>query len=870
MDLSEIQLNFELEESEMRIFSEDESLVSSPRIPRDSVSRGEAFYCVGSNVVIFQAQRRILTRSRPDEYSSNTNSSNPSPKKQPRVVLSPESMCRKRTRLEDQLSDIQYIDCNTPESNYTISTTAVIHTLPEPQKTPDFRNSESYQPKNKSPRNSEVENKRQSLNLERSPKAQIPKSLTDTKLLALNSSSAFGSPQSPVYRPLCDSSTATTPEFSPVTEIRYQSLPSKPKPSPQYENVLTTINITYKSPTKTKSDSVYEDVLVNPEKAEVPTSVASLPIQQASQPIDSWLVVPEKEESRPKSLSALEDSNPKIVDTRTNVSMEALFDVTEPNPKLEERSQQDNFTVSSISEKNLSSDPSIDLNSSEISETAFRKSDLTLSEVIQSLTETSASNSVTTPPSPTLSPNVSPSYPKSTLLDGSKNPSQNSLLSSTDDLKEDGPNYDLIDFSPDEPRNVNEKRKSSETEAMDDNAVYQQVKYFRRSVHEINALLDLPPAGEDIKMDTVDDKVTPNEETFDSLEENGVGVYENVDVVPVYENVDLKDSLEDNTVREETSVNVRNLTDLFEVKEVKKVETLRPKINYDKDSLPPCLRAKNLKNQIKTRSLDEEEFKREFLPLQRRKSMDEDISNKMNTLPKVLNQPKAVPSGDGKIESIHLAHSNENMATSEQLRRERIEKYKEERRKFLQDKYRSESFKEDKDVLLLRLKLFKCKDERPNQDDGEENRYHRYRRKSQEADKKSDTEISDKDSDKKEEVKNDDETHRHSSRRTREPVSTNNSELCDKEDGSLVGDDLIKTDDFRESFLSKTAMFESHLNQRRTQDVAKKKDDEILRTKRSEDESLRNERRRHTYESRDRENLAERTRRVSLETKSPR
>lgn len=37
-DLSEIQLNFELEESEMRIFSEDESLVSSPRVQKDSVS----------------------------------------------------------------------------------------------------------------------------------------------------------------------------------------------------------------------------------------------------------------------------------------------------------------------------------------------------------------------------------------------------------------------------------------------------------------------------------------------------------------------------------------------------------------------------------------------------------------------------------------------------------------------------------------------------------------------------------------------------------------------------------------------------------------------------------------------------------------
>lgn len=38
LDLSEIQLNFELEESEMRIFSEDESLVSSPKVHKESVS----------------------------------------------------------------------------------------------------------------------------------------------------------------------------------------------------------------------------------------------------------------------------------------------------------------------------------------------------------------------------------------------------------------------------------------------------------------------------------------------------------------------------------------------------------------------------------------------------------------------------------------------------------------------------------------------------------------------------------------------------------------------------------------------------------------------------------------------------------------
>lgn len=71
-------------------------------------------------------------RDRPEDFNQNTNNGiNPSPKKQPRLNLlqsnesenknwtvpnpiNDESLC-KRYKLEDQLSDIQFIDCNTPE-----------------------------------------------------------------------------------------------------------------------------------------------------------------------------------------------------------------------------------------------------------------------------------------------------------------------------------------------------------------------------------------------------------------------------------------------------------------------------------------------------------------------------------------------------------------------------------------------------------------------------------------------------------------------------------------------------------------------------------------------------------------------------------
>ncbi|XP_058453038.1 GTPase-activating protein CdGAPr isoform X2 [Malaya genurostris] len=140
-ELSELGLNFDREEPEMRIFSESESLVSSPKVAKESI-------------------RRTL-RARPEEYTSGGNSVNPSPKKQPRLnIHSPteaakqqwmvaktdsevlshdESLC-KRYKLEDQLSDIQYIDCNTPEhnvssagsslNNNTIFTSAQVHKPP--------------------------------------------------------------------------------------------------------------------------------------------------------------------------------------------------------------------------------------------------------------------------------------------------------------------------------------------------------------------------------------------------------------------------------------------------------------------------------------------------------------------------------------------------------------------------------------------------------------------------------------------------------------------------------------------------------------------------------------------------------------------
>ncbi|XP_049824860.1 GTPase-activating protein CdGAPr isoform X4 [Aethina tumida] len=896
LDLSEIQVNFDLEESEMRIFSEDESLVSSPRIQKE-------------------CQRRILTRARPEEYVSATNSSNPSPKKQARVVLSPESMSRKRTRLEDQLSDIQYIDCNTPE-NVVSTTTALIHPFPESPVTEEKRHTaDSYQPKNKSPRNSDNLDKRQSLNLESSSQKTVlmPKSLTEMdmskKYMGMESILASPTPLSPGYKKLENSSANSTPELSPA-DISYRKIDSpyepieiRPNSTPNYENILTTISITYRSPPRSaatspvkSTSSVYENVIINPEKVDIPTSTASLPVQGASQPKTDSLQA-DKEE-RPKSLSALDDSSKESV-VKQNLSSSAICNTSE-QISLGSLNDQKSFSSNQSSGSNIQYTPSHSSAQYQFIENS-EHTDQSLSEVTENLTTSQTSISLPlTPTKNSISPNVSPTQ----MYDDN---STQDLLSQTESVETEEnlrpTSINLIDFSPVEPnlnspsRNFNnDKRKSSETESLDDNAIYQQVKYFRRSIHEVNAMLEL----ENGVSNSESDSKNADEVNYDSLEPDTFHVYENV------EGEELRDSNlfeaqetkktdaeeaaaspanEPERVQEE-KVSVKYLTSRFEEKEPQSLpvnlaanqpESTNTRVRkfYEKDGLPPCLRAKNLKNQFKTRSLDEDEFAKEFNLEQRRKSLDETVNYKTNSLPKTLNQPKVLPANDASVDTIHLTHSTENVnsgleetADEIQKKRERIEKYKEERRKFLHDKYRSESFKEDKDVVLSKLRLHKTRDDTPVPQKLEVgDRPPRSRRKSY-----------------KEE--------------------TAPTDSLEEDTSSVTSEDKPKTVEkpkeervakVTESLKSRAAIFEQQNNQKQgdlnknlrgsmrdKQDVVgrivgqeKKVDkgellkEDFIRHRNRDDDILKQERRRHTYDSRERETEMDRLKRVSVESRSP-
>ncbi|KAJ8968901.1 hypothetical protein NQ314_002042 [Rhamnusium bicolor] len=820
LDLSEIQLNFELEESEMRIFSEDESLVSSPRIHKE------------------------------------------------------------------------YIDCSTPDN--IVSTTAVIHPLPEsPVVQEKHLFNESYQPKNKSPRNSENLDKRQSLNLETTKtKTVIPKSFTEMdlsrKYLGPNSILTTPTPGSPGYKQLGESSANTTPGISPT----YDSSPTE-----------STFLHTSKN-----EDPFTKNVILNPEKVVIPTSTASLPIQEASQPSlsEHGEFLLSQTDERPKSLSAIEDLN----------------------------SSKDSTIKANLSSSYFSAPYHCIENSEHLSPT-----DLSLNEVVESSTEnlTTSHTSLSFPISPSknsLSPNVSPTqvydYSSQDLL----TPTSvlwNLLLRRTQ------AQVGLVQITT--------KRKSDETESLDDNAIYQQVKYFRRSIHEVNALLDLENG---VSTSQKDDEISENvtrrsdsletkdecsdnsetnsegaektkeeskgqierlEENYDSLEADNTHVYENIEGDSLRgeimcENIELNNEKTDKVVETvkkvqptEEMIHVRDLTSRFEGKEpvavnvtknsvpsantvlqldVGKVESnltddstngnnnyRLKKVSTKKDSLPPCLRARNLKHQLKTRSLDEEEFNNEFsLTLnERRKSLDESLGYKTNSLPKTLNQPKSLPENDSKVDFIHLAHSTENINNGlneeeEQKKRERIERYKEERRRILQDKYRK-SARSDESVDIASDSL--------EEDPPQLKQTHKAVNAivSKEIASHVENILKKETKPMKESLKSRAAIFEQNNQRISAPadlrVSKNRSSFREqtKQTDMNYAKNLQGTREKMYGRIDKKENFEDF------------KDLDFIRNKRRDDDLPKEERRRHTFDSRERETESERLRRISLENRSP-
>lgn len=137
-------------------------------------------------------------------------------------------------------------------------------------------------------------------------------------------------------------------------------------------------------------------------------------------------------------------------------------------------------------------------------------------------------------------------------------------------------------------------------------------------------------------------------------------------------------------------------------------------------SMPPCLRAKAAKGQLASNmsaSLDEDRFNEHARELVRVQTSPDVTSQDENKDPTPTEETDSKNSTEVPTK-IDLAR---NLLTSVNLddpeRRERIERYKEERRNFLREKYRSESFRGERDDIVTRLKQKTTKIPQPIEDE---------------------------------------------------------------------------------------------------------------------------------------------------------
>lgn len=274
----------------------------------------------------------------------------------------------------------------------------------------------------------------------------------------------------------------------------------------------------------------------------------------------------------------------------------------------------------------------------------------------------------------------------------------------------------------------------TETNLDEDVDVYSQVKFFKKSIDEVNAML-LPEDRhyENIAFDKQNDYENINVDTLKICDKE-------LDINDVD---NTKDNVENGNIK---SMNVRELAIRFESpteqksaftfdkfkaeikypslerKEEKRVIEVK-KIEIKPQSTPPKS-YKLSKNSCNARSLDENAFIKEFgndqSNVDRRKSLEvKDSSKKLPDLNLNTDHEHKViitPTTENKISLIQRFDRPDiktliSIDGDKKLSRERIEKYKEERRNFLREKYSSQSFRSNPEQLT-RIKIRKDREDK--------------------------------------------------------------------------------------------------------------------------------------------------------------
>ncbi|XP_063898735.1 GTPase-activating protein CdGAPr isoform X4 [Helicoverpa armigera] len=274
----------------------------------------------------------------------------------------------------------------------------------------------------------------------------------------------------------------------------------------------------------------------------------------------------------------------------------------------------------------------------------------------------------------------------------------------------------------------------TETNLNDDLDVYSQVKFFKKSIDEVNAML-LPEDRhyENIAFETQNEYENINVGTLKICDKDLINVDNTKENVENGENGNFK------------TMNVRELAIRFESPTEQKAaftfDKFKAEIKYpslERKDEKRILEVKKIdfktptaspkayklsKNSCNARSLDENAFIKEFgndESNDRRKSLEVKTSNKklpdLNLNTEHEHKVIITPTTENKISLIQRFDRPDiknliSLDCDKKLSRERIEKYKEERRNFLREKYSSQSFRSSPEQLT-RIKIRKDKDDK--------------------------------------------------------------------------------------------------------------------------------------------------------------
>lgn len=478
-----------------------------------------------------------------------------------------------------------------------------------------------------------------------------------------------------------------------------KSSPGSPLKSP----LKSTISITFRSPTKSKDsdrDSVYEDIdleknLSIVEEATIPQADASLPTQQACQPDFSQDLI--------------------ILDTPTETHFDVDVDVY----------SQVKFFKKSIEEVNAMILESPDKENDVLEESSLLTEESNLPEESKNhyileecnlLLEESKNQFMPEESKNHYIPQESNHY----ILEESNHytPEESKIIYMPEELNYYVPEESKIQYMPEELKHYVPEESKIHYIPEESNNQYENVKFKGNDYENINVdtlqICDKLEIEEKKEVDPILDPLKLNSDETD-----------NGNVIKKVEAKNL--NVRELAIRFESPTEQKGPFTFEKFKAEVKYPSLerkddRVRVSVKSDPKPTSPKSYKL-SKNSARSLDENAFVKEFGPdKDRRKSLEvRDVKRHTKFLPDLnlntvenVSRESITPTTENKISLIQRFNEKRpteikniiGFETEKKLSRERIEKYKEERRNFLREKYSSQSFRSNPEQLT-RIKMKK-------------------------------------------------------------------------------------------------------------------------------------------------------------------